>query len=114
MAEAIAGPTPKRPSALQPWMAANVAMGAGFSAFIALLIPPYVTEVTSDATAAGVVMAVISLAAVLGPVLGTFADRHAAHRLVMSLGVLGLAVGFAAFALASESAEFFEIGRAHV
>ena len=109
MAETIAGPTPKRPSALQPWMAANVAMGAGFSAFIALLIPPYVTEVTSDATAAGVVMAVISLAAVLGPVLGTFADRHAAHRLVMSLGVLGLAVGFAAFALASESAEFFAI-----
>ena len=39
---------------------------------MALLIPPYVTEVTSDAAAAGAVMAVISLAAVLGPVLGTF------------------------------------------
>jgi len=99
----------KRPSAVQPWMVANVAMGAGFSAFIALLIPPYVTEVTSDATAAGVVMAVISLAAVLGPVLGTFADRHAAHRLVMSAGVLGLAIGFAAFALASESSDFFAL-----
>ena len=109
MTDDLAVTTAKRPSALQPWMVANVAMGAGFSAFIALLIPPYVTEVTSDASAAGVVMAVISLAAILGPVLGTFADRHAAHRLVMSGGVLGLAIGFAAFAFASKSAEFFAI-----
>lgn len=109
MTDDLAATVAERPSALQPWMVANVAMGAGFSAFIALLIPPYVTEVTSDASAAGVVMAVISLAAVLGPVLGTFADRHGAHRLVMSGGVLGLAVGFAAFALASESAEFFAV-----
>ncbi len=91
------------------WMTSNFAMGAGFSAFMALLIPPYVTEVTSDAAAAGAVMAVISLAAVLGPVLGTFADRHAAHRLVMTLGVLGMAVGFGAFALASEDSKFFAI-----
>ena len=91
------------------WMTANFAMGAGFSAFMALLIPPYVTEVTSDAAAAGAVMAVISLAAVLGPVLGTFADRHAAHRIVMSLGVLGMAVGFAAFAFASDSSTFYAI-----
>ena len=53
---------------------------------MALLIPPYVTEVTSDAAAAGAVMAVISLAAVLGPALGTFADRHAVHRLVLMAG----------------------------
>ena len=91
------------------WMTSNFAMGASFSAFIALLIPPYVTEVTSDVAAAGAVMAVISLAAVLGPVLGTLADRHAAHRLVMSLGVLGMSVGFAAFAFASESATFYAI-----
>ena len=74
---------------------------------MALLIPPYVTEVTSDAAAAGSVMAVISLAAVLGPVLGTFADRHGAHRIVMSLGVLGMAVGSAAFAFASDSSKFY-------
>jgi predicted MFS family arabinose efflux permease len=91
------------------WMTSNFATGAAFSAFMALLIPPYVTEVTNDAAAAGAVMAIISLAAVLGPVLGTFADRHAAHRIVMSLGVLGMAVGFAAFALASESAKFYAI-----
>jgi predicted MFS family arabinose efflux permease len=91
------------------WMTSNFAMGAAFAAFIALLIPPYVTEVTSDAAAAGTVMAIISLAAVLGPVLGTFADRYAAHRLIMSLGIVGLSIGFAAFGLASEKATFYAI-----
>jgi predicted MFS family arabinose efflux permease len=80
-----------------------IAAGAGFSAFISLLIPPYVTEATGDVTNAGVVMAVISLAAVLGPVLGGFADKYRAHRLVLSLGVLGLALGFVAYALSAES-----------
>jgi predicted MFS family arabinose efflux permease len=54
-------------------------------------------------------MAVISLAAILGPILGTFADRHAAHRIVMCAGVLGLAIGFAAFAIASDSSNFFAV-----
>jgi MFS family permease len=95
--------------AAQPWMVANVAMGAAFSAFVALLIPPYVIEATGDAAAAGVVMAVISLSAVLGPVLGTFADRYRAHRIVLSGGVLGMAVGFAAFALSAESSSFYAL-----
>jgi predicted MFS family arabinose efflux permease len=90
-------------------MVSNFAVGAGFSAFIALLIPPYISEVTSDATAAGVVMAVISLAAVMGPALGTFADRYGAHRLVLAGGVLGMAVGFAFFAMAADSTSFFAI-----
>lgn len=85
------------------WMFSFIAAGAGFSAFISLLIPPYVTEATGDAANAGIVMAVISLAAVLGPVLGGFADKYRAHRLVLSLGVLGLALGFAAYALSAES-----------
>ena len=55
-----------------------------------------------DVANAGVVMAVISLAAVLGPVLGGFADKYRAHRLVLSLGVLGLALGFVAFSIGSE------------
>jgi hypothetical protein len=38
-----------------------IAAGAGFSAFISLLIPPYVTEATGDVANAGVVMAIISL-----------------------------------------------------
>ena len=89
--------------AFEWWMFSFIAAGAGFSAFISLLIPPYVTEATGDVANAGVVMAVISLAAVLGPVLGGFADKYRAHRLVLSLGVLGLALGFVAYALSAES-----------
>jgi predicted MFS family arabinose efflux permease len=89
--------------AFEWWMFSFIAAGAGFSAFISLLIPPYVTEATGDVANAGGVMAVISLAAVLGPVLGGFADKYRAHRLVLSLGVLGLALGFAAYALSAES-----------
>ena len=65
----------------------SITAGAGFSVFMALLIPPYVTQATGSASAAGVVMAIISLAAVLGPVLGGLADKYRAHRLVLSLGV---------------------------
>jgi len=89
--------------AFEWWMISNLAMGAGFSAFVALLIPPFVTEATGKAADAGVVMAVISLAAVLGPVLGGFADKHRAHRLVMSGGVLGMALAFAMYALSAEN-----------
>ncbi|MFV2039798.1 MAG: MFS transporter, partial [Acidimicrobiales bacterium] len=107
----MSAPTRERTpgSAFQPWMIANFAMGAGFSAFVALLIPPYVSELTGDATAAGVVMAVISLAAVLGPVIGTLAHRYRAHRLLLSGGVLGMSIGFAAFALSADSANLYAI-----
>lgn len=96
-------------SAFEWWMFAFIAAGAGFSAFISLLIPPYVTEATGNASDAGIVMAVISLAAVLGPVLGGFADKYRAHRLVLSLGVLGMAVGFMAYALSAENQGIFAL-----
>jgi MFS family permease len=54
-------------------------------------------------------MAIISLAAVLGPVLGGFADKYRAHRLVLSLGVLGMAVGFMAYALSAENQGIFAL-----
>ncbi len=41
-------------------MISNLAIGAGFSAFVALLIPPYVTEATGNAAEAGIVMAIIA------------------------------------------------------
>ncbi len=90
--------------AFELWMISNLAMGAGFSAFVALLIPPFVTDATGNAADAGVVMAVISLAAILGPVLGGFADKHRAHRLVMSGGMLGMAVAFAMYAISAQNA----------
>ena len=89
--------------AFEWWMFSFIAAGAGWSAFIALLIPPYITNVTGNAADAGIVMAIISLAAVLAPVLGGLADRYRAHRLVLSLGVLGLALGFVAYAFSAES-----------
>jgi len=89
--------------AFEWWMFSFIAAGAGWSAFIALLIPPYITGVTGNAADAGIVMAIISLAAVLAPVLGGFADKYRAHRLVLSLGVLGLALGFVAYAFSAES-----------
>ena len=96
-------------SAFEWWMIANIAIGAGFSAFVALLIPPYVSEATGNAAAAGIVMAIISLAAVLGPVLGGLADKYRAHRLIMNLGVLGMAVAFAMYALSAETNSLFAI-----
>jgi len=89
--------------AFEWWMISNLAMGAGFSAFVALLIPPFVTGATGNASDAGIVMAIISLAAILGPVLGGFADKYRAHRLVVSLGVLGMALAFAMYGLSAES-----------
>ena len=44
--------------AFQWWMISNLAFGAGFSAFISLLIPPFVTDVTGNAADAGIIMAI--------------------------------------------------------
>jgi predicted MFS family arabinose efflux permease len=85
------------------WMISFVAAGAGWAAFISLLIPPFVTESTGNAADAGIVMAIISLAAVLAPVLGGFADKYRAHRLVLTLGVLGMALGFFMYSISAES-----------
>ena len=87
--------------AFEWWMVSFFAMGAGFSAFVSLLIPPFVTEATGNAADAGVVMAIISLAAVLGPVLGGIADKYRAHRLVLLGGLLGMVLAFVAYALSA-------------
>ena len=97
--EAEAG-SPKQ-SAFEWWMLSNFAVGAGFAAFVALLIPPYVTEVTGSAADAGLVMMFISLAAVMAPVLGNFADRYSAHRVVLTGGVAGMALAFAMYAISA-------------
>ena len=85
------------------WMISFIAAGAGWAAFISLLIPPFVTESTGNAADAGIVMAIISLAAVLAPVLGGFADKYRSHRLVLTLGVLGMAIGFFMYSISAES-----------
>ena len=89
------------------WMISFVAAGAGWAAFISLLIPPFVTESTGNAADAGIVMAIISLAAVLAPVLGGFADKYRAHRLVLTLGVLGMALGFLMYSISAEATAIY-------
>jgi predicted MFS family arabinose efflux permease len=87
--------------AFEWWMVSFFAVGAGFGAFVSLLIPPFVTQATGNAADAGIVMAIVSLAVVLGPVFGGFADKYRAHRLVLNLGVFGMALGFAMYALSA-------------
>ena len=91
------------------WMFSFIGAGAGWAAFISLLIPPYVTESTGNAADAGIVMAIISLAAVLAPVLGGFADKYRAHRLVLSLGVLGMAIGFLMYSISAEATALYAL-----
>jgi predicted MFS family arabinose efflux permease len=91
------------------WMLTMFAMGAAYSAFVSLLIPPFVTEVTGNASSAGVVMAIIALGAILGPPLGTFADNHSAHRLVLVAGVFGMALSFAMYALSAKDAALYAL-----
>jgi predicted MFS family arabinose efflux permease len=100
---------PREPKTFEWWMLANFAVGAGYSAFVSLLIPPFVKEVTGDAAAAGVVMAIIALGALLGPALGSFADKYSAHRLLLVLGVGGMALAFVMLAISSEQTELYAV-----
>ncbi|MGW2588415.1 MFS transporter [Streptomyces virginiae] len=93
----------------EPWMISSLALGAGFTGFVALTIPPYVTKATGEASAAGIVLAVMSLTAALGPVLGALADRYRAHRLAMCSGLLGMAVAFAAYGLSARDESVFAL-----
>jgi predicted MFS family arabinose efflux permease len=98
-----------QPKTFEWWMLSNFAMGAGYSAFVSLLIPPFVKEITGDASAAGVVMAIIALGALLGPALGMFADKYSAHRLLLVLGVGGMAMAFVMLGISAENTELFAI-----
>ena len=48
-------------------------------------------------------MALISLAAITGPLIGSFADQYRAHTLVYLLSLLGLVVAFALYALGARN-----------
>jgi hypothetical protein len=58
--QANANDEKEKGSAFQWWMVSNLAFGAGFSAFISLLISPFVTDVTGNAADAGIIMTIIS------------------------------------------------------
>ena len=101
-----ASPTPKT---FEWWMLSMFTIGISYSAFVSLLIPPYVTETGGDAATAGIVMGIIALGALGGPPIGSFADRYSAHRLVMVGGIAGMALSFAAYALSADNAALYAL-----
>ncbi len=83
-----------KPHAFELWMVSNLAAGAATAAFLSLLVPPFVLAETGSAFRAGVVMAIVGLAAVSGPIWGKLADKHEIHRLIYILSVAGMAASF--------------------
>jgi MFS family permease len=90
-------------------MLSMFALGISYSAFVSLLIPPFVNEAGGDASTAGIVMAIIALGALAGPPMGAFADRYSAHRIVMVAGIGGMAVSFVAYALSADSSALYAL-----
>jgi multidrug transporter EmrE-like cation transporter len=76
-------------------MLSNFAMGAGYSAFVSLLIPPFAKEATGDASAAGVVMAIIvGIAFVILALSAESTELYAIDAIVMGVGIAAVsAVG---------------------
>jgi MFS family permease len=98
-----------KPRTFEWWMLSMFALGISYSAFVSLLIPPFVTEAGGDASTAGIVMAIIALGALAGPPIGSFADRYGAHRLVMVGGIAGMALSFVAYAISAESTALYAL-----
>jgi hypothetical protein len=99
----------RRVGSFEPWMLGYLANGAGFSAFVVLLIPAFVTDVTGSGAEAGVVMAVISLAAVRGPGLGGVSDPDQAPRVGYWGGRGSMGVGVSACSFAAAASAFIGI-----
>jgi MFS family permease len=97
------------PRAFEWWMLSMFALGISYSAFVSLLIPPYVSDSGGDASTAGIVMAIIALGALGGPPIGAFADRYSAHRIVMVSGIAGMALSFAAYALSADNSALYAL-----
>ena len=98
-----------QPKTFEWWMLSMFTIGISYSAFVSLLIPPYVTETGGDASTVGVVMGIIALGALAGPPIGSFADRYSAHRLVMVGGIAGMALSFGAYALSADNAALYAL-----
>lgn len=60
-------PSRRRARGFEPWMISNVAIGMAIGSFLTLLVPPFITDVTGSAARVGIVFALISLAATVGP-----------------------------------------------
>ncbi len=91
---------------LEWWYVAHLTFGMVYLGIVPVLVPAYVISVTNSASAAGVVMAILGLGALMAPAIGSFADRYRAHRAVQLAGLAAMGVGAAIFAGAKEDLVF--------
>lgn len=96
----------KKNSSFEWWYIAHFVFGVVYLGFVPILVPTYVIEISGSAAEAGVVMAIIGLGALLAPAIGGFADKYQAHRIAQLAGLLSLALGGVAFAIAQEDLFF--------
>ncbi|MGH3898101.1 MAG: hypothetical protein ACRDTA_07555 [Pseudonocardiaceae bacterium] len=80
-------------------MTSHLALALAFNCFLPALLPAYVHSVGGTAIDITLAMSMAGLFALIGPSIGGFAVRHRAHRLVQTLGVLGMAGGLGGLAL---------------
>jgi MFS family permease len=86
-------------SPFELWMIAHFALGMAQITFFPVIIIRYVTDVTGNAANAGILIAIVGLAALVAPVIGRIADQYMAHRLVLFLGLAAISSGFIGFAI---------------
>jgi MFS family permease len=96
----------KKTPVFEWWFVAHFVFGAVFLGMVPILVPTYIMSITSSATEAGVVMAIIGLGALAAPVIGGFADKYQAHRLAQLGGLAALSVGALIFAFAKADLVF--------
>jgi MFS family permease len=94
-------PSRRRARGFEPWMISNVAIGMAIGSFLTLLVPPFITDVPGSAARVGIVFALISLAATVGPWFGGRADRSGRHRRYYLIAMIAVSGSFALLALAS-------------
>lgn len=69
----------------------------------------FITRVTGSPIRSGIVMAIIGLAALTGPWIGRFADKHRMHRRIYLLSLLGLSAAFMILAMDSQISHYTPI-----
>lgn len=84
-------------------MLSNVATGAATASFLNLLVPPFITSVTGSAARVGVVFAVVSLAAAVGPWAGRAAERTGRYRELYLSALVAMVASFALLALGAST-----------
>jgi MFS family permease len=94
-----AGTVGGQPRPFEWWMTSHLALALAFNCFLPVLLPSYVLSIGGTTTDIGLAMSMAGLFSLVGPSIGGLAVRHRAHRLVQTLGVLGMASGLVALAL---------------